>query len=388
MSASEGTCDPAFAAVRAVFEANLATGRDLGAAVTVVVGGRPVVDLWGGVADRRTGRLWVRDTACVTFSCTKAVTATAALLLAERGDVSLDAPVASWWPEFAAHGKDTVTGQMLLTHRAGLPAFVRPISVQEAADPVAMADQLAGQAPEWEPGTDHGYHALTFGWLVGELVRRHAGCSVAEFVRREIDPELAIGVPPERLGGLARVASGPSGPDATLADDPAGRPDREAGADAVARVLAAMGDADSPLRRSTENPAGSFNSAAVLAAGWPAAGLVCTARTLATFYARLVAGEILRPETLADAVRERVRGPDRTLVFESAFGLGYMRPAQNMLLPPAARPSAFGHPGISGALGLGDPERGVGFAYVPNLSLPAVHDGRAYRLVHAVYDAL
>lgn len=382
---SEGTCDPAFGAVRAVFEANLAGRRDLGAAVAVVVDGRTVVDLWGGTADRRSGRPWERDTACVTFSCTKAVTATAALLLAERGAVSLDAPVTDWWPEFGTHGKEAVTGEMLLTHRAGLPAFDRPIAVEEAADPAAMAEQLAGQAPEWPPGTTHGYHALTFGWLVGELVRRHAGCTVGEFVRREISPDLWIGVPPERLDGLARVASAPGDPD----DDPGGRgPEGDAEPEAVARVLAAMGDADSPLRRSTENPAGSFNSPAVLTAGWPAAGLVCTARALAAFYARLVAGEILRPDTLSDAVRERVRGPDHTLVFESAFGLGYMRPAQNMLLPRAARPSAFGHPGISGALGIGDPEHGVGFGYLPNLSRPAVHDGRAYRLVHAVYDAL
>jgi CubicO group peptidase (beta-lactamase class C family) len=388
MAISQGECDPAFAGVRAVFEANLADGHDLGAAVAVVVDGRPVVDLWGGVADRKTGRAWARDTACVTFSCTKAVTATAALLLAERGVVSLDAPVTTWWPEFAAHGKDSVTGEMLLTHRAGLPAFARPIGVDEAADPVAMADQLAGQAPEWEPGTDHGYHALTFGWLVGELVRRHTGRSVGDFVRREIDPELTIGVPAERIEGLARIASAPSGPDGDPGDPGVRRPDAADDLVAVAHVLAAMRDAGSPLRRSTENPAGSFNSPAVLTAGWPAAGLVCTARALAGFYARLVAGDVLRPDTLADAIRERVRGPDRTLVFESAFGLGYMRPAQNMLLPPAARSSAFGHPGISGALGIGDAERGVGFAYIPNLSRPAVHDGRAYRLVHAVYDAL
>lgn len=386
MTASQGTCDPAFAAVREVFEDNLAAGRDLGAGVAVVVGGRPVVDLWGGVADRKTGRPWVRDTACVTFSCTKAVTATAALLLAERDALALDAQVTDWWPEFGANGKNAVTGEMLLTHRAGLPAFGRPISAEEAANPVAMAGQLAGQAPEWEPGTDHGYHALTFGWLVGEAVRRHTGCTVGEFVRREFAPDLWIGVPPDRLDGLARVAAGRGDPVTGGEADPP--PEQPAGSPAVTRLLDAMSDADSPLRRSTENPAASFNSPVVLTAGWPAAGLVCTAGALAGFYSRLVAGQILRPQTLRDAVRERVRGPDRTLVYESAFGLGFMRACQNMFLPPVAQPTVFGHPGISGALGIGDLEHGLAFAYVPNLSRPAVGDRRAYHLVEAVYACL
>ncbi|HZY76283.1 MAG TPA: serine hydrolase domain-containing protein, partial [Jatrophihabitantaceae bacterium] len=209
-SAVNGTCDPAFTAVRDVFAASIAAGDDLGASVAVFVDGRPVVDLWGGLADRKSGRPWERDTMCVTFSATKAVTATAALLLVERGAVSLDAPVAQWWPEFAAHGKTSVTSTMLLTHTAGLPAFDRPISAEQAADFDAMTAQLAGQTPEWTPGTRHGYHALTFGWLVGELVRRHSGLSVGEFVRRELAEDLWVGVPPAMLDGLAHIAAAAS----------------------------------------------------------------------------------------------------------------------------------------------------------------------------------
>jgi CubicO group peptidase (beta-lactamase class C family) len=126
----------------------------------------------------------------------------------------------------------------------------------------------------------------------------------------------------------------------------------------------------------------------VLTAGWPAAGLVATARALGRFYARLIGGDILAAETLRDAVRERVRGPDRTLVLDSAFGLGFMRPSSSMLLPPAARRTAFGHPGASGALGLGDLERRVAIGYVPNLMRPAVSDRRAHKIVNAVYAAL
>jgi CubicO group peptidase (beta-lactamase class C family) len=375
---SSGTCDPAFAAVREIFDESLASGADLGAAVSVHLDGRCVVDLWGGVADARTGRRWERDTACVTFSATKAVTATAALLLAERGAVALDARVTDWWPEYGRHGKDATTGEHLLTHQAGLPAFDRPIAAAEAADPVAMADHLAGQRPDWPPGTAHGYHALTFGWLVGELVRRHAGRTVGEFVRAEFAPELWLGVPADRVDGLARISAG----------RPARAPDLPAPKVAVDRLVAASQDPTSPMQRSTTNPGASFNKPVLLTAGWPAAGLIASARAFADFYGRLVAGTILAPDRVRDAVRERVRGPDRTLVTDTAFGLGFMLPSANMYLPEAARGSAFGHPGASGALGLGDLDCGLAFAYIPNLTRPALGDRRAYRLVEAVYGAL
>jgi CubicO group peptidase (beta-lactamase class C family) len=361
-----------------VFDESLATGGDLGAAVAVYIDGRCVVDLWGGIADERSGRAWERDTACVTFSATKAVTATAALLLAERGAVALDRRVRDWWPQFGRNGKETTTGEHLLTHQAGLPAFDRPIGPDEAADPVAMADQLAGQTPDWAPGTAHGYHALTFGWLVGELVRRHGGSTVGEFVRAEFAPDLWIGVRAEMLDGLARISAG----------RPARADDLPASREAVARLVAASQDPNSAMMRSTANPGASFNKPVLLTAGWPAAGLVATARALADFYSRLVAGTILAPGTLRDAVRMRVRGPDRTLVTDTAFGLGYMLPSANLYLPEAARSSAFGHPGASGALGLGDLDCGLAFAYVPNLTRPGLGDRRAYRLVEAVYAAL
>jgi CubicO group peptidase (beta-lactamase class C family) len=375
---SEGYCDPAFAAVREVFDGQLADGSDLGAAVAGYVDGRCVLDLWGGLADQRAGRRWQRDTRCVTFSATKAVTATAALQLAERGAVDLDGRVTDWWPEYGARGKAETTAGHLLSHQAGLPAFDRPVSVAEAADPAAMAAQLAGQAPEWPPGSAHGYHAITFGWLVGELVRRRAGRTVGEYVRAEIGPDLWVGVPAEMVAGLARIAAG----------RPSRVTDEIAPPGVVRRVVAASQDPDSPMLRSTGNPAASFNDPALLTAGWPAAGLVTTARAFADFYARLVSGELLRPDTLREAVRERVRGPDRTMVWESAFGLGFMLPSSTMWLPPAARGSAFGHPGASGALGIGDLDRRVAFGYIPNLVRPALGDRRAYRLVEALYASL
>lgn len=375
---SRGHCDPAFADVRAAFDDTFARGEETGAAVAVFVDGRPVVDLWDGLADAATGRPWEQDTPCVTFSATKAVTAAAALLLVERGAVGVDDRVVDRWPEFAAHGKAGTTVEHLLSHQAGLPAFDRPVSAEEAADPAALAAQLAGQAPQWEPGTAHGYHALTFGWLVGELVRRQTGQTVGEFVREEIDKELAIGVPDDRLAAVARIDVG----------RPLKAPDRPVDLATLARVVAAAQDPASPMMRSTANPPPAFDRPAVLRAGWPAAGLVCTARALADFYRRLVDGSLLGRGTVREAIRERVRGPDRTLVSETAFGLGFMRASANLWLPPAARAHAFGHPGASGALGLGDLEAGVALAYVPNRTHPALGDRRAYRLVEAVYDSL
>ena len=374
----DGVCDAAFSEVRDVLAANLDSGEDLGAAVAVFVDGRCVVDLWGGLADQRAGRPWRRDTAAVTFSATKAVTAAAALLLAERGRLDVSDRVASHWPEFAPNGKDAITLEQVLAHQAGLPAFDRPISVSEAADAEAMARQLAGQTPEWAPGSAHGYHALTFGWLVGEVVQRVSGRPIAAVVAEEFGADLHFGVREADAVDLARLAAG----------RPLKAADRIAAERTVAELVRASSDPSSPLQRSTANPLASFNQPEVLAAGWPAAGLVCTARALADFYRRLVDGTLLSRGTVREAIRTRASGADRTLVLDSAFGLGFMRPSPSMWLPPVAREHAFGHPGASGALGFGDLEAGVAFAYVPNLTHPALGDRRAYRLAGAVYAAL
>jgi CubicO group peptidase (beta-lactamase class C family) len=379
----DGWVDPAFGEVRDVFEATFADGRNAGAAVAVFVAGRAVVDLWGGVADARTGRAWERDTACVTFSCTKAVTATAALRVAGEARIGWDEPVAAWWPEYAVAGKAATTLADLLTHRAGLPAFDRPVSVAEAADPAAMAAMLARQRPEWEPGTGHGYHALTFGWLAGELVRRHTGSTVGEYVRRHLGDELRIGVSGVAAERAARVAFPPASEQAWTADP--GPID----AATVARLARAFRDPASPMLRAAANPTGSFNAPEVLAGGWPAGGLVTTARALARFYRDLVGGALLAPGLLGDAVQERVRGSDLVLLLESAFGLGYMLPSENFVLPEPARRTAFGHPGAGGAVGLGDVGNQVAIAFVPNLRRDwLAGDRRAHDLVAAVYDAL
>jgi CubicO group peptidase (beta-lactamase class C family) len=392
----QGHCDPAFDAVRTAFEENFARGDELGAAVAVYQGDDLVVDLWGGVADRHTGRAWHRDTPCVTFSCTKAVTAAAALRLAERGEYDIDGPVTEWWPEFAAHGKADTTAAHLLSHEAGLPVLDTPCTAEEAADPKAVADRLAAQPPRWAPGAAHGYHALTYGWLAGEIVRQVGGRPVGEYVRAEFarDLDLWIGAPDDvieraakvtakRPGGAQPVGQGGTGP-----TGPTG-PTDESLRD---RLVGAYLDPNSQLNLAMGNPTpgkGGYNNPVVLRGGWPAAGMVATAPALAGFYRDLLAGRIVRPDTLREAIKPRVQGPDQVLVVNTAFGLGFMRPSLIFLMPEAAKAGAFGHSGAGGSIGLGDIDRGIGMAYVMNrLSDQVSGDMRALRLVKAVYAAL
>jgi CubicO group peptidase (beta-lactamase class C family) len=384
MTTVQGHCDPAFSAVRDAFEENFAEGREMGAAVAVYAGDRLVVDLWGGIADRRSGREWVRDTPCVAFSCTKAVTAAAAALLAERGAYDVDGPVATWWPEFAVNGKEDTTAAHLLSHQSGLPALARPVSAEEAADPKAMADQLAAQTPEWVPGEAHGYQAMTYGWLAGEIVRRHSGRTVGAFVKDEFarDLDLWIGSPDSVIERAAKLtAARPGGTDPLPHAD-----------DLLTRISKAYLDPQSPLNRALNNPSpgkGGFNNPVVLRGGWPAAGMVATAPALAGFYRDLLAGRIVRPDTLRAAITPRVSGPDRVLLSDSSFGLGFMRPSMTYRVPAEGAETAFGHTGAGGSLGLGDIERDIGMAYVMNrMGDQLSDDPRAYRLAEALYASL
>ncbi|WP_327584632.1 beta-lactamase family protein [Nonomuraea sp. NBC_00507] len=402
-------CDPRFSRVREVFERHFADGEELGAAFAVYLNGELVVDLWDGIADRHTGRRWEHDTPAFAYSCTKAITAAVLLRLAEQGLVDVSAPVADVWPEFAAHGKGAITVEHLLTHQCGLPVLEDPVPVEEFEDQAAIAARLAGQAPLWEPGTAHGYHALTYGFLVGEVIRRVTGKSVGDLVAAEIagplDLELWVGAPDTVIDRAARLkaADRPQPLNATEAvpgQGPAvavpgqGPADgRTAGRspDALAEMAKAALDPQSLMNRALGNPGmhllkGGANHPVILRAGWPAAGVVTTARGLAGFYRSLIAGDLLGPGTLREAIRARVNGPDRVLFLDTAFGLGFMRPSLTFLMPSE---TAFGHSGLGGSVGLGDPGRGLAVAYVMNKMANAVSGNlRGIRLVEAVYTSL
>ena len=378
-----GHVEPGFELVRAAFAANFERHGDVGAACCVYRAGRPVVDLWGGLADRDAHRPWERDTVALVFSTTKGVTAIAVNLLVQRGELDLDAPVAKYWPEFAANGKDAIPVRWLLSHRAGLADVTATLTLDEvlAWDPVVEA--LAAQAPIWDPGTQHGYHVRSYGWLLGEVVRRVTGMSMGEFVARELAGplhlDLWIGLPERVEPRVARLLA------------PIELSDPEA-----KKVYDAFMESDALLGRAMTGPSNLFhyddmwNRPELHRAQMPSSNGISSARAVARLYAACI-GEIdgvrlLQAATVAQATEEQSRGTDAVLGMPTRFGLGFSLPP---MLSPAAGPGAFGHPGAGGSLGFADPDAGVAFGYVMNqMQLGLTGDRRTETLVAAVYDCL
>lgn len=387
----EGMVAPGFETVREAFANNFERHGDIGAAVYVYRDGRPVVDLWGGLADSDAGRPWVEDTLQLVYSATKGATATCAHLLAQRGELDLDAPVAEYWPEFAAAGKAGIPVRWLLTHQAGLPVVDRPVPLADALAWTPMTVALAAQRPVWTPGTAHGYHGRTFGWLVGEVIRRVSGRTVGRFLAEEIAGPLGldffIGLPAAERPRVSRmVNSQPSAAD--VADiRPADIPEE------FRAFLAAFNDPNSLFNRAfaiTDPPDIDFDAPEVQAAEIPSSNGICTARGLARLYAGLI-GEvdgvrILTPETLASATREQANGPDQVLLINGRFATGFMLPTDDS---PIGGPTSFGHPGRGGSLGFAIPDAGIAFGYVPNhIQQGMVMDTRATDLVAALHQSV
>ncbi|MCZ6822487.1 MAG: serine hydrolase, partial [Deltaproteobacteria bacterium] len=186
MAELRGTCARGFERVRDAFGACFGQHAEVGAAVCVYLDGEPVVDLWGGYADREQRTPWQRDTLALVFSATKGVTAACVHRLSEQGKLDLDAPVASYWPEFAAAGKESITVRQLISHQAGLPAVRKTLAPADIFDWDLMVQALAEEEPWWKPGSQHGYHPVTYGFLVGEVIRRVAGRSVGQMFREDV----------------------------------------------------------------------------------------------------------------------------------------------------------------------------------------------------------
>ena len=387
-----GMVDEGFEPVRDAFAANFATGGERGAAVTVYRDGRRVVDLWAGVrdfdGDAGSGAApWEHGTAQIVRSATKGVAAAALLMLSERGELDLDAPVGEYWPEFKSAGKERTLVRHLLSHRAGIPVLDRPLTPAQAADPALGAAAVAAQAPAWEPGTDHGYHAQTYSWLTGELVRRVGGRPIGDWVAAEIAGpaglDLWIGLPDAeaRAGRAGRVGQARTPETGGLRT----RPKRS--------VADAYADPDSLTSRAFAaiTPLPDENDPAYRAAALPASNGIATADGLARFYASLIGQvdggtRLFAPPTVELARREHSAGPDRVLVIGTRFGLGYML---HGTASPLLAPGSFGHPGRGGALGFADPESGIAFGYVTNGFRKSVTaDGRAQALVRGVRAAV
>ncbi|WP_372504612.1 serine hydrolase domain-containing protein [Streptomyces lavenduligriseus] len=381
-----GTVAEGFEPVREAFAGNFARLGERGAAVAVYRDGHRVVNLWAGTRDIDGTAPWEPGTAQIVRSATKGVAAAALLLLHQRGELDLDAPVGAYWPEFKAAGKDQARVWHLLAHRAGVPVLDRPLTPAEAADPDLGAAAVAAQAPVWEPGTEHGYHAQTYSWLTGELLRRVTGRPVGEWVAEEIagpvGADLWLGLPEAERARAGRVGRAET---PETAGGLKTRPKR-----AVAEAYA---DPDSLTRRAFAaiTPLPDENDPGYRAAALPASNGIATADGLARFYAALI-GEVdggtrlFTPDTMELARTERSAGPDRVLVVGTRFGLGYML---HGTASPLLSPGSFGHPGRGGALAFADPESGIAFGYVTNgFRASVTADPRAQALVRAVRTAL
>ncbi|MEV5611814.1 serine hydrolase domain-containing protein [Streptomyces sp. NPDC052225] len=384
----QGQVAEGFEGVRGAFAANFDGRGERGAGVVVYRGGRKVVELYGGSrdVDPDGGPDWESGTAQILRSATKGVSAAALLLLHQRGLLDLDAPVASYWPEFKAHGKEDARVRDVLAHRVGVPALDRPLTPAEAADLDVGAAAVAAQAPEWAPGTDHGYHAQTYSWLTGELVRRVTGRTLGAYVADEIagplGADLWIGLPDAQAHRVGRVGpvEAPAPPGGLRA-----RPKRG--------IAEAYTNPESLTRRAfgAITPSPDENDPVYRAAQLPGSNGIGTAEGLARFYAGLIGelpgrARLFTDETLRAARAEVSSGTDRVLVVPSRFGLGYML---HGVASPLLGPGSFGHPGRGGALGFADPESGIAFGYVTNgMQKGVTADPRAQALVRAVREAL
>ncbi len=379
-----GACDARFAAVRSALAQNFREHGEVGAAVAITVDGKYVVDIWAGWADAARTRPWQRDTLVNVFSVGKAMAALCLLMLVERGEVDLDAPVARYWPEFAGGGKHDVSVRMLLCHRAGLPAIRRPLPELAMYDWGLMTAALADEEPWWEPGRRHGYHVNTFGFLIGEIVRRVSGESIGAFFRRAVAAPLAadfhFGIGPEHD---ARIA------DYLFTDEMfAAEPSQGGENDAARRLL---------MDRVYLNPPGLSGIGSVNTRAWRAAEMPSTnghanARAVARIYSALACGgavdgiRLLQTETIEQAITEASSGTDFVLRRPSRFGLGFQLTQPEGPLGP--NPRTFGHFGAGGALGFADPDARLAFAYTMNRSGPRWRNPRVRALIDAVYTAL
>jgi CubicO group peptidase (beta-lactamase class C family) len=378
----QGYFDLRFEAVKEAFAALFDDPQERGAALCVQIGGETVVDLWAGVMDKDGQQAWHGDTIANLFSCTKPFAAVVALQLVGEGKLELDAPVARYWPEFAAAGKQRITLRHLLCHQAGLPALHQMLPAEALYDWPTMTAALAAEQPWWALGEGHGYAPITYGWLIGELIRRvegrGPGDSIAARIARPLGLDFHVGLADDQFERVAHIARGKG----NLGD---------AAAQRLLKVM--MSEPTALSTRAFTNPPSimtSTNKPEWRRMQQPAANGHGNARSLAGFYAGLLDGSLLDGELLGEMTREHCAGDDRTLLTSTRFGLGCMLDqAQLGNATYGMGPYAFGHPGAGGSSGFADPERDVAFGFVTNNLGPFVlMDPRAQKLARELAQCL
>lgn len=390
MSTVSGTCDPAFGEVREEFDRNFAERGEVGASVAIWWQGQPVVDLWGGLRDQATAAPWQQDTMAVVFSATKGLAAVCMHMLADRGLIDFAAPIARYWPEFAANGKSHITVAMLMAHQAGLPVFQQPLPSGAFTDWTLVTNRLAAEPPVWEPGTQSGYHAVTLGFMQGEIVRRVTGCTIGEFLRSQVCEPLGaeawIGLPDEHHHRVATASLDDPNPASGLyrkvTDEPASL---------AAKIVTNTGDDISPA---------SINSPARRRAEIPAAGGIANARGLARIYAALANGGAIDGIRLVSAERlplmRTVRAAaarDQILQVATTFTLGFSKSWGDRALGEGEfailGEHAFGTVGMGGSVGFADGDAQLAFGYVMNRHGAGIGlNSRGQSLIDAAYRAV
>ncbi len=378
----QGYFDLRFEAVKEAFAALFDDPQERGMALCVQVGGETVLDIWAGTADKNGQQAWHSDTILNLFSCTKTFTAVTVLQLVGEGKLELDAPVARYWPEFAAAGKDKITLRHLLSHQAGLPALHAMLPAEALYDWKVMTTALAAEAPWWPLGEGHGYAPITYGWLVGEVLRRVEGRGPGEsIVARTAKPlglDFHVGLADEDFDRVAIISRGKG----------------NFGDAAAQRLLKTMMSEPTAMStRAFTNPPSimtSTNKPEWRRMQQPAANGHGNARSLAGFYSGLLDGQLLESELLAELTREHAVGEDKTLLTRTRFGLGCMLEQPEVANATYGMgPRAFGHPGAGGSIGFADPERDVAFGFVTNNLGPFVlMDPRAQKLARLLADCL
>lgn len=368
----QGWTEPRFEPVRAAFASLFAAGEELGAGFALVINGAPVAELWGGFADRDMTRPFERTTLTPVYSTTKPIAAIVMGTLADQGVLDLEAPVASVWPEFGAHGKDRVSIADAMAHKAGVPGFVDPINPDLWLDPIGLAAALAALEPLWEPGTAHGYHPVTYGAIVGEIVRRASGRTVGALLRQEICAPLGvdfwIGTPASEHARCAEVAK--------------------------PRAATDFGEINEATRAAflTKWSSPSRGGAAWREAELPGVNGHGTALATAMLYQAFASEGRIGPmqafgaRTFEALTRERAHGPDLVLPFDLSIGCGIMRNS-NLFYGP--NPDGLGHSGWGGSCGFADPALGLSGGYVMSRqSNCLMNDPRAAKLIAATYSCV
>jgi CubicO group peptidase (beta-lactamase class C family) len=382
--AIHGIVAPGFERVRTAFHENFEQRGELGAAFAATLDGQVVVDLWGGLSDAESRRPWQDDTLVTIFSGTKALVALCLLMLADRGELDLDAPVAAYWPEFAASGKAAVTVAEIASHRALMPGLRTAVSAEDLIDDARLAALLAGQRQDDDPRASDVYHPLTYGWLCGEVIRRVDGRSVGRFFADEIagplELDIWIGLPPDLTDRVATIR---------FAGDWGRQPIYDS--DVVARdgLVRAVWN-NPPILRGDTLP---WNRSDWRSAEIPGVGSIADARSLARLYGCLALGgeldgvRLLSPSMLRRARTELARRVDPLLGIPQAFGVGFQLQTELAVMGPP--PDAFGHGGAGGSIHCAWPSEGVGLSYSMNLMRDDEDiDARAATLLTALHSAV